>query len=125
MNSEIEDSPKAHRELKYLIKIVVFCFPLAVLIGFPLWVSWRSGELIPNNVMVQDLASSRPVIIGLDLSNPVDYLDLQSVILRGPEVLVLGSSRVGRIRSTFFDKNVNVFIASGATEDRSFFPFSG
>jgi hypothetical protein len=102
-----------NRELGYVLRVALFCLPLAILIGFPLWVTWRSGELMPNNVMVQDLAGSRPVIIGLDLSSPVDYLDLQSVILRGPEVLVLGSSRVGRIRSTFFDKNVSIFVASG------------
>ena len=56
-------------------------------------------------------SNTQPVPIGLAFSNPEAYINLQSVISRGPEVLLLGSSRVGWIRSTFFNRNVNVYNA--------------
>ena len=56
-------------------------------------------------------SNTQPVLIGLAFSNPEAYINLQSVISRGPEVLLLGSSRVGWIRSTFFNRNVNVYNA--------------
>ena len=44
--------------VKFLGKIVLFCVPLALILGFPVWVLYRSGELTPDNAIVARLTAA-------------------------------------------------------------------
>jgi hypothetical protein len=107
---------------RFLLKLFLFSLPIFIIIGFPFWVLYRSGELMSDSQIVAQMATAQAsatasapsdAIVGLAYTNPVDYLNLQSVIAEKPEVLVIGSSRVGQIRSTFFTPTTTVYIASG------------
>ena len=96
--------------------------PLAAGIGFTIWVAFRTGELTPSDAIVRAMAStSTPVVVGIGLSDSQPYINLQSVLLRNPEVLVLGSSRSESIRSDFFIDPSKVFIAAQTTQQMSDF----
>lgn len=103
--------------LRFVGKAFLFLLPIIVIVGFPLCAAFRFGEFTPDDAIVSSMSSSStPFLIGLHLSDPVPYLDMRSTIERGPEVLVLGTSRVESIRSDFFKKGTSVFIATTAIQ---------
>ncbi|MDO8602212.1 MAG: hypothetical protein Q7R62_03800 [bacterium] len=98
---------------KFLLKLTLFCLPIIIVLAFPLWVFYRSGELLSNDEMVARLTSDSPVLIGTAYSNPVDYLFLQSTLITEPDIVVIGSSRSGQLRSNFFKPGVKEITAYG------------
>jgi hypothetical protein len=96
----------------FLLKSLFFCIPILIILAFPIWALWASGELMPADAIVSLQASSTgEVLQGLSYSNPICYLDLHLDIAKDPDILVLGSSRVQEFRSTFFSPGVSVFTA--------------
>ncbi len=111
----------AARELKFLLKLALFCLPIALILSFPLWVMSRSGELLSDDAMVaRQTSAPNPVVVGLTFSNPVYYMQLHAAIAKKPNVLVLGSSRIQQIRADFFGTST-AYIAAGSAQKISHF----
>jgi hypothetical protein len=104
----------APREIKYLLKLGAFAAPIALVLLFPLWVLWKSGELMPDNVIAARAAvpSGAAMLVGMAYTDPSDYLGLQSILANKPDILVVGTSRIGQIRSTFFKPGTSSYLFS-------------
>jgi hypothetical protein len=100
------------KKLKFMGKALVFCLPIFLILGFPLLVLYRSGELLSYEALAARQLLTEPVLIGMAYSNPSYYMDLNAAVVKKPEVLVVGSSRVEEIRSTFFKKGATTYTAS-------------
>lgn len=101
------------REIRFLWKIILFSLPLTVVLGFLVWVFYRSGELTSDDEMVsRQMSNAHPVLIGLAYSNPTAYINLKSVLVKSPEIIVLGSSRVSQFRSGFFTSSTTAYTVS-------------
>jgi hypothetical protein len=108
--------------LKLIGKIVLFLLPIAIIMGFPIWVAYRTGEFMSDDAIVAAQAStSTTVLVGLSLSDPIAYVNLKSVIARDPKILVLGASRVESIRADFFTDPSEVFVAAQTIQKISHF----
>jgi hypothetical protein len=113
----MEKEKAEKKELRFLGKVILFCIPLAIILGLPIWEMYAYGEFLPYNALVAKRMQGAPALINFGYSNPLYYLDRQAVVLGKPQVLVLGSSRVDQIRSDFFDSTTTEYTASVVVQD--------
>jgi hypothetical protein len=99
------------KEVKFLGKLFLFCVPLLLVLGFPIWILYRSGELTSYATMAALQASSKPVLVGIKYTDSTPYLKLQETILKKPNVLVLSDSRAEEYSADFFKPGAKVFNA--------------
>jgi hypothetical protein len=98
----------------FLIKVFIFLIPLLLLGALPFIIFLNTGEFYSlSNLEHAQLNASSTIIFNPLYSNFAQLYKIQSTELRQPQVLALGSSRVGPFRSVFF-KDPSVFYnASG------------
>lgn len=104
----------------FLLRLGIFILPLVILLGVPLVILERSGELdsVPKVLASQ---MSGEVLYGNAYSDVTPYYKLQATSLRRPAILVLGASTVMQFSSKFFiDPNI-FFNAGGAVAKMSDF----
>lgn len=97
---------------RFACKLLLFMLPFLLILAAPAAVLLASGELtsVERIIALQSNAQG-PILFGRAYSDPTPRYKLQSVLQRNPQVLVLGTSRVLAIRSTFFRKGVAFFNA--------------
>ncbi|MCX5751435.1 MAG: DUF1574 family protein [Candidatus Saganbacteria bacterium] len=99
---------------KFILKIGIFCLPILIILGFPLFVLIYSKEILPIDKIIEAQTSlPEKQLVSLAYSNPDKYYKLKSTISITPEVLVLGTSRTMQFREWFFVPNIRFFNAGG------------
>ncbi|HVN26453.1 MAG TPA: hypothetical protein VMT99_02255 [Candidatus Paceibacterota bacterium] len=106
--NEAKPADLRRREARYLLKIALFALPFVIVFGLPVFALWRAGEFMSYEA-IQAQRMQRPMTVELTYSGQMYYLDLDSVVRFRPQVLVLGSSRVEEVRSTFFDASATSY----------------
>lgn len=104
-------------ETRFIPKALLFCLPIALIIGFPAWVMWRSGELTPDATIAAAEAGQASTTVGLILTDPTYYIELHATLAEKPEILILGSSRSRQLRSDFFSPGTPVYTAGAVVQD--------
>ncbi|MES2203232.1 MAG: hypothetical protein V4474_02865 [Patescibacteria group bacterium] len=97
---------------RFIKTLALFVLPLAVVFSFPVVVFIKSGELysLPE---VEHLANTTPVLFGAAYSNFLQEYKFEMTQMRRPQVLALGSSRVGAFNSRFFKHPETFYNATG------------
>lgn len=102
---------------RFLIRGQLFLLPLIILLGLPLALLIRAGELVsPRDAVARQQEDAR-VLFGLAYSNPVKPYKLEATIARVPRTLVLGNSRVLQFRSAVFREPESFFNAGLGVSD--------
>jgi hypothetical protein len=105
---------------KLLAKIALLSLLVSLPYALPFAVLWLSGEITPVSQVVREQMEGRHLVYYAPVySEPRMLFKLQSAQARRPEVLVMGTSRVGQIRSEFFRQGVSFYNAGMATETLS------
>lgn len=94
--------------------IPLFLF-LSLLMLIPLTLLIKSGEIINPDVLIKSQIKEKK-ILGMAYSYPTGYIKLQNTLIKKPEVLALGSSRIMNFRSFFFNAESNFYNAGGAIQ---------
>jgi hypothetical protein len=103
---------------KFFVKSLLLSPVFLALIVLPTAVLWRSGELTSGDAVVKEQAESTGVVLfGKAYNGKMGYYALRSVVLRSPEIVAMGSSRVMAFRSKFFKDDVNFYNAGGGASD--------
>lgn len=100
---------------QFLIRLILFIFPLFIYFGSLTYILFLSGELISVERLVKR-ESNTPLLFGLAYSNADVYVKMQSVLEKNPEVIALGTSRVMQFRSELFKDPTVFYNAGGAVE---------
>jgi hypothetical protein len=90
--------------LTFLKKIFLFLTPVALLFLPATAILFSAGEFYPPQKLGELARGSRAVIVGAAYSNVRGDYQLQETLFRKPEIIALGTSRVGGFRSVFFNK---------------------
>lgn len=93
---------------RFLTQVAYFVTPLGLLCAFPLAVLWRSGEFHSVQYVETLMQRSTPLVHGPAYNNYRQEYQRDMMEKRTPEVITLGSSRVGEFRAAFF-KNPTLF----------------
>lgn len=110
-NKEIQDARL------FIKRLALFASPIILILALPLYIFLISGEgTSADSVIKAQTVSKNMVLYGLGYSNPTLYYKLRSVVMRQPDVIALGSSRVMQFRSDLFLPGVNFFNAGGGVE---------
>lgn len=97
----------------YFLKLTLFISPIAVVLLFPMFVFWSSGEFIsPARAIQIQRTATQEIIYGPAYSDFTKKYKLDAVLAKKPEILVLGTSRVMQFRANFF-KNPETFYNAG------------
>ncbi len=93
----------------------LFSFPLILLFGFPFAVFWYSGEFTSLAAVIDSQQHDpHPALFGRAYSNPDKEYKLRLTLVRSPEVVALGTSRVMQFRESFFKSGTRFTNAGGA-----------
>ncbi len=89
--------------------------PLIVLLGFPCFVLYLSGELMSVDKIIElQKQQKKPILFGRGYSNHVYYYKLNCLLARDHvDVITFGTSRVMQFRSKFFKKDVSFYNTGG------------
>lgn len=98
---------------RFAFKLLVFCFPLALIMGLPLKVLVLSGELMPLSLVVRLQRGVQPTLFGLAYSNPVNAYKLRRTNQSKSRVIVLGTSRVMSFKAELFSEASSFYNAGG------------
>ncbi|TSC68820.1 MAG: Uncharacterized protein G01um101456_494, partial [Parcubacteria group bacterium Gr01-1014_56] len=79
----------------FLLPLIVFFTPATVILFY-------AGEFYPPQMLGELARGSSRIIVGAAYNNIRSDYQLQETILRQPEVIALGTSRVGGFRAEFF-----------------------
>lgn len=97
---------------RFFIKALIFAGLVLLAFLLPILIIVGSGEVdSPKDIARQQAKADRQIIFGNAYSETSKLLKLESVLLRKPEVLALGSSRILEIRSEFFRPGVRFYNA--------------
>jgi hypothetical protein len=108
--SEYKDAFSALR------RIALFSLPILALLCAPIWILWRSGELLaldPQRVVQLQMAAPELVIFGPAYSNCSKRYKLAGAKAASADVLVLGTSRSMQIRAGLFLPSASFYNAGG------------
>lgn len=107
---------------RFLRKLSIYLLPFLLVLLVPAVVLVATGEFTSVSHVIELQGKSEiPVLFGRAYSDPTAYYKLESVLSRRPDVLVLGTSRVLAVRSTFFRPDISFFNAgNGVTRLRHF-----
>lgn len=118
---------------KFVIVGIIFSIPLVLFFSLPILFLVDSGELKSLDELVALQQNSKQSILGLAYSDPLRYIKLQSVIMRKPTIIMMGSSQTSYFRSAFFKspdifynasiggafpQDFNIFLSRIPTEDQ-------
>lgn len=106
---EIDQLAKFTKRLRFLIPLVIF---LIVILFFPILVLWKSGEFDRFESVILRQQSGRANVYGAAFSNFNKNYKLGFVLLREPEIIVLGTSRALPFRKELFRKPSEFYNAS-------------
>jgi hypothetical protein len=102
----------------------IFLLPLSILFLPPAFVLWEAGEFMSPQAIGTLARSGDPILVGQAYSNIRQRYQLQETRIRKPEVIALGTSRVGVFRDEFFTKDTLFYndtgIADGLSLNRYF-----
>jgi len=88
--------------MRFLLRIILFLLPIALVMAFPLWLGWYTGEFASLKSVIESQKRDKS-LFGLQY-NAVDLPYKQALIAAGePEVLVLGTSRTLEFEANFFN----------------------
>src|SRR5664279_5355512 len=91
----------------FILRLLVFSLPLAVVVGFLLWMGNYSGDGDSIESVVRQQMSATPSVY-----MPFDRLytyKFTAAKMRAPQLLVFGSSRMWSFESTLADRNPGAF----------------
>ncbi len=113
------------RFIKYFgFRMAIFFLPIALLMSFPAWVLWVSGEWTPMDKVVQAQQVLKvPLRVGLAYSNPAKYYKLKSLMARNAEIVAFGSSHLMAFRENFFTPRTFYNAAVGGSRLNDFEKF--
>ena len=103
--------------LRFLRTLSLFLLPLVLLFAPSLILFLAAGEAYSIESVEQQAESSTTVLFGPAYSDYWALFQLKTVQHRAPEVLALGSSRVGQFRGNFFKDPQTFYTASAAAFD--------
>ena len=86
----------------FLKKLALFLLPLFLLFAPATLVLWQVGEFYPSAYLGKLARTGAPIVVGSAYSNTRGNYQLQETLIRQPEVVALGTSRVGGFRAVFF-----------------------
>ncbi len=96
---------------KFARKAALLAAPFSLIYAIPFFILLYTGEFTPlDRVIERQTQPHRTYFNFYYAPNETNYFKLRSVILRKPEVVVLGSSRVLKLR-TFFFKDASFYNA--------------
>src|SRR5215471_679467 len=101
---------------KFVLKIVLFLLPFALVLGFPVVVLIVSGELTSLSRVIAAQDVEEQVVAGFAYSNATNFYKLQSTMQRKPTILALGTSRVMQFRDFFFKAPHDFYNAGGGVD---------
>lgn len=97
-------------------RLLIFSLPIIAVFLPPAFILFRAGEFYDiNGVAAAQLAHEKPVVFGPAYSYFLQSLRQAAMDVRAPEVLAVGSSRVGYLRAVFFNHPGTFYNAAGAT----------
>ncbi len=97
---------------RFLIRLIVFFFPIFLVICILSGLAYTSGESWDYNQIIETQIAKPYTQYGPYDGNRLLPYKLQAINHYQPEVVILGSSRVLHYRSAFFKENVMVYNAS-------------
>ncbi len=101
--------------MSYFLKtLALFLLPFLAMFMPAAFVLYQAGELYPIGHIVEAFTAQQIVLYGPAYSNTRQELQKEMVIVRKPEVLALGNSRVGEFRNVFFNEPNAFYNATGA-----------
>lgn len=101
---------------KFVLKLVLFLLPFALVLGFPVAVLIVSGELTSVSRVITAQEAEDQLVVGFAYSNATSFYKLQSTLQRKPAVLALGTSRVMQFRDFFFKAPRDFYNAGGGVD---------
>jgi hypothetical protein len=99
---------------RFLLKILVFILPFAILVGGFTLLMVYSGEAMPLSSVVQMQMGDTPVLYRPNFGNRDVQFKTLSVNMRQPEIIAIGSSRVLQMRDGLFTEQPEAFYNAGA-----------
>ncbi len=99
--------------LRFLAKLALFALPVAAVLSIPVAFAVHMGEALPVRAVVTMQQGEMPILYGPTDRDPILSYKLLSTLVRRPDVVIIGSSRVLQFRSQFFDKNPAAFYNAG------------
>lgn len=98
---------------KYILKSLLVIGPYLVILGIPIAILVIGKETADiDHVIKMQQSKAHTVLLGKAYTNPDRYYKLQSILLRHPRIIALGSSRVFKFRSKFFSHSEDFFNAA-------------
>lgn len=97
----------------FIFKLVLFFIPIALLFIIPLIVFYEAREFTDLDVVIEEQRVSPHTLFGLAYNNLDRPYKERMVVLRNPEVVALGTSRMTQVRSSFFN-SPEAFVNAGA-----------
>ncbi len=101
----------------FIFKCTLFILPIAALFAPPLFVFMVSGEHLSLSTVAELQEKNKNILyMSSDSARTTKPYKFFSTILHNPEVVVIGTSRTGTFKSSFF-KDSSVFYNAGSTAD--------
>ena len=97
----------------FIKKIVFLSIPFILIFLCPLYILLCSGELTPIRRIIKKQDENMDSIYGARYSYHVEFYKHKMTLLKAPEFLVLGSSRVMQFRSDFLNNDIEFYNAGG------------
>lgn len=98
----------------FIKNISLFLLPLGILFLPALTILFISGEFISNASIGTLARDAHPILVGQAYTNFRAEYQLKETSIRNPEVITLGSSRIGQFRSEFFKDPTSFYNTSGS-----------
>ncbi|MGJ3237381.1 MAG: hypothetical protein ACFE0Q_01620 [Anaerolineae bacterium] len=96
---------------RFAIKLAVFALPLILVFSFIIIMGLYIGELLPMQYVINQQTHTLTERVYEPTWSDADniHFKFQSIVMRNPDVLVLGSSRMHFFRSTFINRQPETF----------------
>lgn len=91
-------------DLKLFLQRLLLFLPIAIFVSLPVFVLWRAGEFLSLEQIISRQQQNHS-LIGLAYSEPNPQYKFMDTIMKSPEVLALGSSRVMQFQDYYFTKS--------------------
>ncbi len=91
-------------EKKFITRSIIFVIPILIVIGFAFSILYAAGEFSDTTTIVERQMAEEDVVYGLAYSGEKPY-KLQSILIRKPKLITLGTSRMLSFSSVFFNND--------------------
>jgi len=102
---------------RLIAKLAIFLMVPVAVLAFPAWVLFASGESLRDDDLIALRGQTQRFLVGRAYSESTGYVKLKTVLNDTPEVLALGTSRVGGFRWDLFQPR---FYNAGSGEYQQF-----